>query len=46
MEKFLQQLLKENHFEQSKIVDNTILKLVDNLKVSDLIKAITSINNK
>ncbi|OPB87562.1 PP2C family serine/threonine-protein phosphatase [Elizabethkingia ursingii] len=46
MEKFLQQLLKDNHFEQSKIVDNTILKLVDNVKVSDLTKAITSIKQQ
>ncbi len=43
MENFLIQLLKENNIELTKTVKNTLAKLVENAKISELVKNISNI---
>jgi len=46
MEKFLNDILKEYNIERNKIIDSTILKLMDNAKVSELSKSITDLKSQ
>jgi len=46
MELLLRQLLTEFNIEQNKNVDNTVLKLVDNAKIAQLSKSISSIKQQ
>lgn len=46
METVLKQILSENNIELNKVVNNAIAKLVDNAKISDLSKSISSIKNQ
>lgn len=46
MEKILNDILKEYNIERTKIVDSTIVKLMDNAKVSELSKSITDLKSQ
>ena len=46
MENFLNDILKEHQIERNKIVDSTILKLMNNAKVSELSKSITDLKSQ
>lgn len=46
MEKVLQEILAEQNIEQNKITNSTISKLIDNAKISELAKSMTSIKNQ
>lgn len=46
MEQLLRQLLTEFKIEQNKNVDNTVLKLVDNAKIAQLSKSMSSIKQQ
>lgn len=46
MEKFLNDLLKEYHIERNKLVDSTILKLINNDKISELSQSIANLKSQ
>jgi len=46
MEKLLNEILKEHQIEKNKLVDSTILKLMDNAKVNELSQSITDLKSQ
>ena len=46
MEKLLNEILKEYNIEKNKLVDSTILKLMDNAKVNELSQSITDLKSQ
>jgi len=46
MEKFLNDLLKEYNIERNKLVDSTVLKLINNEKISELSESIANLKSQ